>query len=344
VVLAKEIAATFGLDHHNAGSDAGRAFRAERLAALRSQGHDGATDRQLAFRLQVGMSSGMRNLMHPYPGHPAGGEQVLVSGYCGEGLRTNYPNAGWVTTREIALQFPFRGLKLGGAGILKREVQEHYQAQLHDMIVADIESSDAPLDVVDAWYLRNRFRRWIGPDQELNADNRVHPLYSVIGIRAAHAIGHEDRHADRIPFEVIGRATPDLLALPLQGGGWSERLTGTAPAAGERKGEAMTPTILNRAATATVRRVKGTRPPVAVRTVGAEQRQKQAAADAALMTHHFSDASNPFFEIADRRRVLDQVGRFQELPETSKRQLYGALTAAIWLGGEELTSTGGPDG
>jgi hypothetical protein len=105
VVLAKEIATTFGLDHRNAGSDAGRAYRAERLAALRSRAR-GRHGPHLAFRLQVGMSSGMRNLMHPYPGHPAGGEQVLVSGYCGEGLRTNYPNAGWVTTREVALQFP----------------------------------------------------------------------------------------------------------------------------------------------------------------------------------------------------------------------------------------------
>jgi hypothetical protein len=51
-----------------------------------------------------------------------------------------------------------------------------------------------------------------------------------------------------------------------------------------------------------------------VRTVGAEQRQKQAAADAALMAHHFGDASNPFFEIADRQRVLAQVGRFAGAP------------------------------
>jgi hypothetical protein len=49
------------------------------------------------------------------------------------------------------------------------------------------------------------------------------------------------------------------------------------------------------------------------------------------------EPSNPVFDLLDRTRVEAAVTDFDGLTEPSKKQLYGALTAAIWLGGHEIT-------
>jgi hypothetical protein len=343
VVVATRIASTFGLRHRNGSSHSGDEFRASRTAALRANGLQDLAYRELAMRLAVGMSCGMRNLAFPYRGHPAQGDQVLVSGYCGEGLRTAYPGASWVRTREHVQQFPLLGPKFGGLGILKPEAREHYDRQVQQIMMDGIEEHDDPRDIVDAWYLRTAFRRWIGPDQELNAENSVYPLYSVVGLRSAHAIGPDERRAERIPYEIIRRACSPLVDIPFQSGGWIERLTNGRPEPATRAPSAPTPTRLaptravRSAARAIVGRLGLARRPSGVRSVRADQLRAYAAADAQIMGRYFRDASNPLFEIVDQRTVVDRVERLDQLPASSRRQLYGALTAAIWLGGHELT-------
>jgi hypothetical protein len=48
------------------------------------------------------------------------------------------------------------------------------------------------------------------------------------------------------------------------------------------------------------------------------------------------DPSNPVFEIIDPVATQAAFDGFEHLPQRSKMQLYGALTAAIWLGGHEI--------
>lgn len=55
-----------------------------------------------------------------------------------------------------------------------------------------------------------------------------------------------------------------------------------------------------------------------------------------MRRHLLGDRSNPVFEVVDRDAVEVALDRFAELGEPAKRQLYGALTAAMWLGGAEL--------
>jgi hypothetical protein len=45
------------------------------------------------------------------------------------------------------------------------------------------------------------------------------------------------------------------------------------------------------------------------------------------------DSTNPAFDIIDSNAALDAVDRFEMIPEGQRMQLYGALTAVIWLGG-----------
>jgi hypothetical protein len=236
VRVAEDLASRLGLRHRRGGSRSGAASRAARIAALRAGAFRDVSERELAMRLQVGAGCGMHNLMHPARAHPAPGDQVLVSGYCGEGLRTNYAGAQWIRRREHAQQFPYRGLKLGQAEIVKPEPMERYVGELHRLINHDIVDDDPPRDLVDAWYLRNRFRRWLGPEQELNPVNAVYPLYSVIGIRAANAVGPEDRWADRIPYEIIRRSAPTLVDVPFQDRGGTSACADRNPQCAPRSG------------------------------------------------------------------------------------------------------------
>ncbi len=51
------------------------------------------------------------------------------------------------------------------------------------------------------------------------------------------------------------------------------------------------------------------------------------------------DRSNPVFELVDHHAVEAAVDGFAVLTESAKHQLYGALTAAMWLGHHEVTLT-----
>jgi hypothetical protein len=43
------------------------------------------------------------------------------------------------------------------------------------------------------------------------------------------------------------------------------------------------------------------------------------------------------FDIVDRQAVAVAIDGFLDVAAPVRRQLYGVLTAAIWLGGNELT-------
>jgi hypothetical protein len=74
-----------------------------------------------------------------------------------------------------------------------------------------------------------------------------------------------------------------------------------------------------------------------VRTARGDRRAQTAATDLDIMRRFLGeDAPSALFEIIDpvaTRRALDQ---FHTLREPQRRQLYGALSAAIWLGGHEI--------
>ena len=332
VSIATEIANIFGLRHRNAYSLGGRAYRLERAASLRAAGYEDLSDRELALRLMVGMTSGMRNLGFPCHGHPAVDRETVVSGYCGETLRTNFPQSNGVRTQDEAAEFPFAHLQLGRAGFVRPAAREHYERQVRAMVLEGTAAKDDGRDLVDAWYLSNRLRRVVAPEQELNSDGWVYPLYSVTGLRTGFAIGPDERRAERIPYEIIRRSCPKLLYVPFDSGAWSDRLTGRPPA----------PSVAGPAAK---RRTTSPSAPAksSTSTVGAVLRGERAETDSEIMLRFFADASNPLFELGDQKALLEQADHLDRASGAVQHQLYGALTAAIWLGRHEITYPLGGD-
>jgi len=73
------------------------------------------------------------------------------------------------------------------------------------------------------------------------------------------------------------------------------------------------------------------------RTAGRDRRAASEAEDLELMRRFVvDDPSNAVFEIVDPVATARALDGFDGLGNAPKRQLYGGLTAAIWLGGSEI--------
>jgi hypothetical protein len=159
----------------------------------------------------------------------------------------------------------------------------------------------------------------------------------------AFAIGAENRHAQRIHYQLMEAACEALLHVPFTSGNW-------APGAGT---ELVTPSMhadpvppipapprprneLHRRL-ADLRRQVGRAPAQTLRTVGREHRARERGTDVEIMRRLFSqDAANPAFELIDASAASQALDRFDRLSEGERMQVYGALTAIIWLGGHEV--------
>jgi hypothetical protein len=77
--------------------------------------------------------------------------------------------------------------------------------------------------------------------------------------------------------------------------------------------------------------------PTVTRTAAREHRAKARATDIGVMRSLFRrDGVNPAFELIDADAARRALDRFPTLTERQRLQLYGALTAVIWLGGHEM--------
>ena len=67
-----------------------------------------------------------------------------------------------------------------------------------------------PPDLLDAFYIRGRLRRWFGAADEIGEAFRVIPLYSLRGAQAAFALGPIKRRDELLHFEIMRRACDRL--------------------------------------------------------------------------------------------------------------------------------------
>lgn len=335
VVVASQIAESFGLRHVvNPGrSKPWGPWREAVDAAVRDE-HPDASSREIGFRITAWKGSGAGNVAELDLGRPPFIDQVLLSGGCGEALRTNYPATARFRSKEaMARDFP-AGLNLGTAGILRPDSLAYYRRELHHLFFDDSIETDTAQDVVDAFYIQNRLRRWLGTGVETDSQSRSFPLYSITAVRLAFAIGAESRRAEWIHYQLIRQNCEPLLHVPFAGSEWHPGADGK-PSRPRPIREA--PPL---APTSTPTRIMDRLPcPSAplVRTVGRDQRARLAEDDREVMRRFLrEDLSNPVFDIIDPGAARDAVDGFEHLPERHKLQLYGALSAAIWLGRYEV--------
>jgi hypothetical protein len=343
VVVARQIADELGLAHAvNVRAPAEVQWRAERDTALAATGHLEHGEREAMIKLTVGSHLGVLNAIDPQVSSPPHGDRVVLSGLTGELLRANYPPALRLRSLAEIERFLFSGLRFGAAGLLRPEVRSHYDDVLWGMVFDDFSPSDPPQDVVQGFFLRQWLRHWFAAGQEVDELNRVFPLYSPFGARAAFELGPSVRHAEWLHHEVIRAASPRLAELPFAKSGWPAAARPTSPRRARLRPRARVP---SRGPTRAPAPFGASTPAVTDRTAKRDLRAANEHADLDLMRRFLvEEGASPLQELLDPKAVALAVERFDELNGRAKLQLYGALTAAIWLADEELTYHPGAPG
>jgi hypothetical protein len=143
---------------------------------------------------------------------------------------------------------------------------------------------------------------------ELDDEIRLLPLYSIVAIQAAFALGGPARQTHRLHFEIMRKTSEALTSHPFAGQGWAEEL------------------LPDTRTNASVARHPNAEPLVAWRHRQGFREQSEALQEV------LSDSSNPAWEFIDREKALTAVVAVDSIGRRSRRELYGAVTAALWLG------------
>lgn len=147
--------------------------------------------------------------------------RTWISGLMGEAFRSIHASTGPLETwSDVERYVRHGGFNTDPAGLLRPEARRHHQDRMLDAVRAHEVDGGSVQDAIDGFYLTQRLRRWFGALNEHEQRNRTFPLYSMLGIRTAFAIGHERRHGQVLVFALMEHAWPELTRLPFAGSGW----------------------------------------------------------------------------------------------------------------------------
>jgi hypothetical protein len=331
VVIARRLADTFGLHHvTNPGFAQRWEWRQALEAAVRDRGgYADVSSRELGLRITPWTMSGVRNVSEAHLGRMPSVPSALLSGGFGELLRTNFPGSTRLRSKEQAARFPDE-LKFGTAQILRPELLEDYRERTHRVLFEGCRDSDSPQDVIDAFYIRARLRRWLGAEIEVDPQPRVFPLYSITAVRLAFAIGAENRHSEWIHYQLMRTAYEPLVHADFANDDWRpEARGGLVPMQPDHERCPSAPPPMPAPVEPTSK--------LSERTWARDVRAELQQTDREIMRRYLChDPSNPVFEVVDPVAIQTAVDRFEQLSESQRLQVYGALSAAIWLGGFEI--------
>jgi hypothetical protein len=297
VKIARSLADTMGLEYE---------------ASLRFPRHSTTyLERLKAF---VSMSGGVVNCWDtkaPTADQP----RVRLSGLNGECLRAHSQVTRPMTSDTDLEDYLTRVLRFGRLGLVRPEVAMAYKEAAHALLLADRPTH--PLDRLETFQIRTRARARYGPLDELDRDHRVAALYSLEAIRAAFSLPPEERHRERVHFELMRRVAPDLVNHPFAGPGWSPHLQSQS-----RSPEA---NAIAQAAAPTPG------------SLMARLRRSAASDHRGALREVVASRTSPAWDLLDQDRTIDAVERIDALDPGSRREVFGAITAVLWLSANETT-------
>jgi hypothetical protein len=258
------------------------------------------------MRRFVHLTSGMLNAAEMRDRHEPSRSRVRIVGVTGEALRNFRVLPKAVATTEQLLHLYEDGRSYGRLGLLKPDVAASNHQALISALLEDADPRAKPGDLLDSFLLKNRCRySRLGSNEDFNSELLVRPLYSEGTLRSAYALGAEHRRAETLHREIIRRCCPQLLDMPFAGKGWEvEPQTISARGPVRKKAEPLM---------ARLQRTSFGRHHDALRGV-------------------LADPANPVWDVLDQKRTLEALDRFATLTNPERRELFGAVTAAIWLG------------
>lgn len=304
VVVSKDITARMGLEH-----TVETPVRADPDDFLRR------------LRLHVFQSSAAFNAYN-LGGGSGLSLQPQITGLFGEVLRTNYGRYPEVATRDDLRAVAHAHMPRDLLGILRPDVRRTYARRFDALLLGPADEDRHGQDLLDDFYIRQHMRWWGGSVEESATRTRLYPLLSLLGMQAAAALGPASRRAEEVPREVMARASAALAAAPFAEDAWAGAVAGATRTARTAAG----------AASAPVPRPAAPRGPAPQPWQVVRLEAQRDAVEALLL----DDPANPVFDLVDRR-ALTAVLMGIDAPRTVSQwiQVYGVLTAAVWLGGSE---------
>jgi hypothetical protein len=246
-------------------------------------------------------------------------DDVWVNGLVGEGLRSFRLVREDLRTTDDLVQFFSERTGFGQLGLLKPEIEEQCRREATEALLGPAWELP-PADVLHAFYLRHRVRfARLGPLEELNAERWVMPFYGSDVLRAAFAIGAEARRIELLHFEIIRQASDALAQHPFAGPGWHPSLIEGAPDVDEYR-----PPTPPGSSRAPAPRKKSEPWRARIQRKSFETRKHE-------LHEILADRASPAWEILDQGRALRALERFPSLGNMERTELYGAVTAALWL-------------
>lgn len=251
---------------------------------------------------------------------PTGANHVSVTGICGEALRS-FAKLPAAVPPATAVEQALRRERFNRLGLIRTAVAEHLYAELMGLVADEPTARSDPFVRYHAHFLGHRLRlSRVGPREEIGGDRRVQPLYSHVTIGAAMALPPLDRQSEVLFAEIMRQSSSILVEHRFAGPGWDAR----AQAHLGMEAPVARPAGPGPAAPA----ASLAKPPSLMATIQADPSDERTD----LLTEVFADASNPAWDVIDRERARAAVQRYAALTTPERTELFGAATAAIWLG------------
>ena len=318
-VVGAELAALCGLDFEPVAQPAAppRAASGDRPSAPSPE--RGSTFLR-SLQIHTFQTSGMLNAV-TLQGGVGIAPTTTVSGLIGEQLKTYYSAFQPIDTSEDLLDLYLRSKRVDVHGILRPEVREEYRRFVAEDLIERWDSeSGLPSDRLDTFYIRNRLRRWGGTIEEIGNARQVYPLYSLVALQAAFALGGSRRRDEYLHFHIMRDACPVLAEHRFAFHGWRDSLLAEVPGADRYRAEPCTPAATE---------VRGSSTHGWLTDRVDHHRE-------AIEAYLLDEPSSPLYEIVDRPAVAQALSGGIAPGLHPRYQMLGALTAAVWLGHHEL--------
>jgi hypothetical protein len=204
-------------------------------------------------------------------------------------------------------------MRFGAARILRPEVvRELRDASLAELLDPDVTGS--LIDRFDSFDLRASQRHLLGALGDLESDVRITPLTSTKLVQVAYALGGSARISELIHLELTRRYSDALAAHPFAEEKWRRPPPDLPLSVAADISPTGVATPADKAQL--VQRMQ----------VGSFPERSKALREV------LSDPHNPAWDFVDRPATIAALDRFGDLAPWERIELFGAATAAIWLG------------
>ena len=248
--------------------------------------------------------------------------EVTVAGHCAELMRSVL-GSGHAAGRSIdsandVYDFFLKRYPLDSAELLREDARDYLRDEVRSCVSGYLEQGIPPADIPDVFYLENKHRWWFAALHQPEVGLWVYPLQSLVGQRTAFRLGARWRMIGRLNFELLRRANTALAKQPLAENCWHEEVHAHLPDTDEYRAAAPVQS-------------EGSMP-TKWQLIQFEQSRDL------FERYLVEDRTNPIFTVLDPVRVETAVRGERPLTRYQLYRLYGALTAAVWLGHHERSA------